>query len=117
MYVHRYVIYHLDPDKVGREIPQLSIMYVYILASESGTLYIGFTTDLVKRVWEHKSDLVEGFTKKYKCHKLVYYEQGEDFDSALAREKEIKKWRREKKEKLIKTMNRGWRDLYDDIAR
>lgn len=90
--------------------------YVYIMASESGTLYVGFTVDLIKRVWEHKNDLVEGFTKKYQCHKLVYYEQGEDHDGTLAREKQIKKWRREKKEKLIKTMNPGWRDLYSSIA-
>ena len=85
------------------------------MASKSGTLYIGFTADLVKRVWEHKNDLVNGFSKRYQCHKLVYYEQGEDFDGTLAREKQIKKWRREKKEVLIKTMNPGWRDLYKDI--
>lgn len=90
--------------------------YVYIMASESGTLYIGFTTDLVKRVWEHKNDFVKSFTSKYQCHKLVYYEGGEDHDSVLAREKEIKKWRREKKEKLIKTINPGWEDLYKKIS-
>jgi putative endonuclease len=89
--------------------------YVYIMASETGTLYIGFTTDLVKRVWEHKNDFA-GFTKKYQCHKLVYFEQGEDFDSVLAREKQFKRWRRDKKEKLIKSMNPSWKDLYFDIA-
>ena len=90
--------------------------YVYIMASKTGTLYIGFTSDLLKRIWEHKNDLVESFTKKYQCHKLIYYEQGEDFDSVLAREKMIKKWRREKKEILIKTLNPGWKDLYDNIV-
>ncbi len=86
--------------------------YVYIMASISGTIYIGFTNNLIKRVWEHKNDLVKGFTQKYQCHKLIYYEQGEDFDSVLAREKEIKKWRREKKESLIKEFNPQWKDLY-----
>jgi putative endonuclease len=90
--------------------------YVYIMASKTGTIYVGFTVDLVKRFWEHKNDLVEGFTNKYQCHKLVYYEQGEDYDSVLEREKEIKKWRREKKEKLIRSMNPGWRDLYNEIT-
>lgn len=90
--------------------------YVYIMASKSGTLYVGFTGDLIKRVWEHKNDFIEGFTKKYQCHKLVYYEQGEDYDSTLQREKQIKKYRREKKEKLIKSMNPGWHDLYNKIA-
>jgi putative endonuclease len=86
-------------------------MYVYIMASKSGTLYVGFTVDLVKRVWEHKNDSSDGFTKRYQCHKLVYYEEGD-----LEREKQIKKWRREKKEKLIKSMNPGWRDLYSNIT-
>jgi len=86
------------------------------MASETGTLYVGFASDLVKRVWEHKNDFVEGFTKKYQCHKLAYYECGEDFDGVLEREKQIKKWRREKKESLIKTMNPSWKDLYDSIT-
>lgn len=90
--------------------------YVYIMASNRGTLYIGFASDLVKRVCQHKQDLVEGFTKKYQCHKLVYYESGEDYDSVLAREKQIKKWNRTKKEDLIKTINPGWVDLYPKIA-
>jgi putative endonuclease len=89
--------------------------FVYIMASKSGTLYVGFTVDLVRRVWEHKQDLVEGFTKKYQCHKLVYYETGGDYDSTLAREKQIKKWRREKKEALIRLLNPGWQDLYKQI--
>jgi len=64
----------------------------------------------VKRVWEHKKDFVQGFTKKYKCHKLVYYEVGEDYDGTLAREKQIKKWRRAKKTSLISGQNLKWQD-------
>jgi putative endonuclease len=90
--------------------------YVYIMASKTGTLYVGFTVELAKRVWEHKNDLVEGFTKKYQCHNLVYYEQGDDYDSTLAREKQIKKWRRSKKEALIKSINPSWTDLYPSIT-
>src|SRR6185503_12044742 len=81
------------------------MFYVYIMASTSGVIYVGPTSDLPKRIWEHKNDLVAGFTKKYKCHKLVYYETGEDFYSTLEREKEIKKWRRAKKTYLINSMN------------
>ncbi len=88
---------------------------VYIMASLSGTLYTGFTTGLVKRVWEHKNDVVQGFTKKYQCHKLVYYELCDSYDGALAREKEIKGWSRMKKENLIRTINPSWKDLYSGI--
>ena len=89
--------------------------HVYIMASNSGVLYIGFTSDLVKRTWEHKNDVVEGFTQKYKCHKLVYYEADDDYDSLLAREKQLKKWRRVKKTSLINSLNPKWDDLYDSI--
>ena len=88
---------------------------VYIMASLSGTLYTGFTTGLVKRVWEHKNDVVRGFTNKYKCHKLVYYELCDSFDGALAREKQIKGLSRKKKENLINSMNPTWADLYESI--
>jgi len=91
------------------------IFYVYILASESGTLYIGITSDLVKRIWEHKNDQAESFTKKYGCKKLIYYEQFQDAENAILREKQLKKWTRKKKEKLIKQMNPGWIDLYASI--
>ena len=91
------------------------MFYAYIMASISGVLYIGFTSDLIKRVWEHKNNLADGFTKKYKCHKLVYYESIEDRDSALEREKQIKKWRRAKKTELISLENPKWIDLYDQI--
>lgn len=85
--------------------------YVYIMASASGTLYVGMTNDLERRVYEHKNGLIEGFTKKYGCHKLVYYEHTTYVYAAIAREKQIKKWRREKKEYLIRTINPGWKDL------
>lgn len=94
--------------------------YLYIMASESGTLYTGITNDLGRRVWEHKNNIIEGFTKKYNCHKLVYCESGEDISGIILREKQIKKWNRKKKEFLIKTINPKWIDLskemfnYDD---
>ena len=89
--------------------------YVYILASESGTLYIGVTDNLARRIWEHKNDLVKGFTQKYSCHKLVYYEQFLDAENAILREKQLKNWRREKKEMLIRKVNPGWEDLYTSV--
>ena len=92
--------------------------YVYILASKrNGTLYIGVTSNLPKRVWEHKNKLVEGFTKKYKVHKLVYFEQTENVQSALLREKQLKKWKREWKLTLIEEKNPEWKDLYDEILK
>ncbi len=85
--------------------------FIYILASVSGTLYIGVTNDLMRRVHEHKQDLVEGFTKKYQCHKLVYYEQTDNVESAILREKQLKSWNRKKKEALIKTINPHWNEM------
>ncbi len=85
------------------------------MASNSGTLYLGVTNDLIRRVTEHKQMIVEGFSKKYKCNKLVYYEQFEDVNVAINREKEIKKWRREKKIQPVKSINPGWRDLFEDL--
>ena len=91
--------------------------YVYILASKRhGTLYIGVTNDLVRRVYEHKNDLVEGFTKKYSIHLLVYYEQYNNVESAIQRERQMKKWNRQWKIRRIEGLNPGWRDLYDDIV-
>ena len=85
---------------------------VYIMVSKrNGTLYIGMTSDLAKRVWEHKNDVVEGFTKKYGCHTLVYFEPIEDFDSALQREKRMKAWQRQWKIDLIQKDNPTWQDL------
>ncbi len=92
------------------------IRCVYILASKkNGTLYIGVTSDLIKRVWEHKSDLVEGFTKEYGVHLLVYFEMLEDMTSAIQREKQLKKWNRGWKIQLIEKGNPEWRDLYDSL--
>jgi putative endonuclease len=89
---------------------------VYILASKrNGTLYTGFTHDLVKRVYEHKNDLVEGFTKSYGVHLLVYYETNGSYEGALQREKQIKEWKRKWKIELIEKVNPTWRDLYGEI--
>ncbi len=90
--------------------------YVYILASRrNGTLYVGVTNDLVRRVWEHRTDSVEGFTQRYGVHQLVWFEQHADVEAAIVREKRIKRWRRVWKLQLIEQMNRQWCDLYDDI--
>lgn len=89
---------------------------VYILASKkNGTLYVGVTNNLIKRVFEHKNDMVQGFTEKYKVHRLVYYEQTDDVNSAIAREKSLKKWNREWKIKLIEKINPEWEDLYNKL--
>jgi putative endonuclease len=89
---------------------------VYILASKrNGTLYVGVTSNLVKRVWEHKNDAVEGFTKRYGLHLLVWYEMHETMESAIKREKTLKGWRRTWKLELIEASNTGWEDLYDSI--
>ena len=91
--------------------------YVYLLASKrNGTLYLGVTSNLVQGVWQHKNKLVEGFTKNYGVDKLVYYEVHRNVDSAITREKQIKKWRRAWKIKLIEETNFDWKDLYHDIA-
>lgn len=94
----------------------MKIGYVYILASkENGTLYIGVTTDLKKRVWEHKNNVIEGFTSKYGVHSLVYFEQSENIESAISREKNLKNWCRRWKLELINRNNPGWNDLYLEI--
>ena len=85
--------------------------YVYILTSETGTLYIGLTNDLMRRVYEHKKGLVKGFTKQYGVNRLVHYEETNDVNEAILREKEIKKWRRSKKLDLIRGSNPKWEDL------
>lgn len=90
---------------------------VYILASRrDGALYVGVTSDLVQRVWQHKSDFVKGFTSRYNIHSLVWYEAHDSMESAIAREKAIKKWRRQWKIDLIVQSNPYWRDLYSDIV-
>jgi len=88
---------------------------VHILASKrNGTLYTGVTSDLARRVWEHKNDLVEGFTQKYGVHMLVHYEWHDDMHSAITREKQSKKWNRTWKLRLIERENPEWRDLRDE---
>jgi putative endonuclease len=90
---------------------------VYLLASRrNGTLYVGVTSDLIKRVWQHKNDLVEGFTKRYGVHMLVWYEAHETMESAIKREKNIKKWNREWKLALIEQSNPQWQDLFLDMT-
>lgn len=90
--------------------------FVYILASKkNGTLYIGVTNDLLRRVDEHKRDMNEGFTKRYHVHRLVYFEAGEDISGAIWREKCLKKWNRKWKIRLIEETNPEWRDLYDEL--
>jgi putative endonuclease len=89
---------------------------VYIMASQrNGTLYIGVTSNLLKRVWQHKHDVVRGFTSRYAVHMLVYYQQTEEMFSAIAREKQLKKWNRAWKIRLIEEMNPYWNDLYDSM--
>ncbi len=90
--------------------------YVYILANQPrGTLYIGVTGDLVKRIWQHKNDVVPSFSEKYQTHTLVYYEQHETMLAAITREKQLKKWNRDWKIKLIEAFNESWNDLYSQI--
>ena len=89
--------------------------YVYIMSNTNDTtLYIGVTNDIERRVKEHRSGQIPGFTQKYNCQKLVYYETYSDIDQAIEREKKLKKWRREKKDWLINTMNPDLKDLYEE---
>jgi putative endonuclease len=93
------------------------LFYVYILAScRNGTLYVGVTSQLVQRVWQHKEGLADGFTKQYGLKTLVWYEQHDTAESAITREKQIKKWERRWKVGLIEAENPYWNDLYDDVA-
>jgi putative endonuclease len=92
--------------------------FVYILASKiGGTIYVGVTNDLVRRVYEHQQKLAEGFTKKYGVFKLVYYEVHSDIEVAITREKQLKKWNRAWKVRLIEESNPNWDDLYRSIAK
>jgi len=90
---------------------------VYILASKrNGTLYIGVTSDLIKRVWEHKNDMIEGFTKRYGVHQLVWFEMHGNMESAIRKEKQLKEWKRKWKLELIESKNSDWQDLYHKIV-
>ena len=94
----------------------MKIYYVYILASKPyGTLYIGVTGDLIKRAWQHKNKLVEGFTHYYNVDTFVYFEDTNDVLAAITREKQLKKWNRDWKIRLIEEKNPIWKDLYNDI--
>jgi putative endonuclease len=90
---------------------------VYVLASQrNGTLYIGVTSDLIKRVYQHRMDLADGFTKRYQVHLLVWYEIHEMMESAIKREKQLKNWSRSAEIRLIEQNNQDWRDLWDELA-
>ena len=118
-----YIIYlTIIPDSSARRrecIIMLSMERtpsVYLLASKpNGTLYIGVTSSLIKRIWEHKNDLCDGFTKKYRAHMLVWYELHQDMENAIKREKQLKKWNRQWKIRLIREKNPTWQDLYETI--
>ena len=90
--------------------------YVYLLTNSSNkVMYIGVTNDLKRRVYEHKNDFVDGFTKKYRVHKLVYFEEYTDVRNAIEREKQLKGWKRTKKNELVDAMNPNWDDLYERL--
>ncbi|MDX9922670.1 MAG: GIY-YIG nuclease family protein [Syntrophales bacterium] len=90
--------------------------YVYILTNwNNQVMYTGVTSNLERRVYEHRNNLVKGFTAKYNIYKLVYFEETDDMIAAITREKEIKKWRREKKNRLVERMNPGWEDLSETL--
>ncbi len=91
--------------------------WVYVVASKTLVLYTGVTSEIGRRAWQHKEHLIDGFTKKYNCDRLIYLEHYPTIEEAISREKQLKKWRREKKLLLIKIMNPELRDLYDDLNR
>ncbi len=95
----------LIPQTMGKSY------YIYILINDSGTLYIGITSNLIKRLWEHKSKIIKGFTEKYNMHKLIHYEIYEDPEQAILREKQLKKWSRKKKLALVKNANPKFEEL------
>jgi putative endonuclease len=98
-------------------VPREHRYYVYLLTNwNNKVMYVGMTNDLMRRVHEHRTHAVKGFTEKYNVHKLVYFEETSDVHAAIAREKEIKKWRREKKNALVVRTNPEWRDLGHDIG-
>jgi putative endonuclease len=94
-------------------VPYNRTYYVYIMASDCGTLYVGVTSNLCNRAYEHRTGKFPGFTSKYKVHKLVYWHSFLEITDAIAREKQIKRWRREKKRFLVEKMNPQWLDLYE----
>jgi putative endonuclease len=113
------VINRVAPAKAGAQVQMAETRaYVYLLASkEYGTLYIGVTSNLVKRVLEHREHVVPGFTQEHDVTRLVWYECHESMEAAITREKQIKEWRRDWKINLIQAMNPEWRDLYDEVTK
>ena len=106
---------HDDIESVGQNVPMSG--HVYILASRRhGTLYVGVTNDLVRRIHEHRTDAVPGFTSRHGIHSLVYFEVHETMSFAIAREKQIKAWKRDWKISLIESTNPDWSDLYSSIC-
>jgi putative endonuclease len=113
----RETLFHTIPAKAGTHLSEPQMFFVYLLASKPhGTLYVGFTSDLLKRVWEHKNKLVPGFTERYGVHRLVWFEAHESHAAALKREKQIKEWRRGWKRELIEKDNPYWVDLYPGLS-
>ncbi len=110
---------NVAPAKAGAQVQMAETRgYVYLLASkEYGTLYIGVTGNLVKRVWEHRKHIVPGFTQEHHVTRLVWYECHESMEAAITREKQIKEWRRDWKNNLIQAMNPEWRDLYAEVTK
>jgi putative endonuclease len=105
----------MDVDSQGWAVEKQP--YVYLLASDrNGTLYVGVTSNLVARIWQHREHVVEGFSKRYKVTRLVWFEAHPTMESAIQREKQIKKWNRAWKVRLIDEMNPSWRDLWPDIV-
>jgi len=104
------------PAHAGIQKGEMKNFYVYMLSSRrNGTLYTGITSDLIKRMYEHKNGLADGFTKKYGVHNLVWYEIHHSPESAIQKEKQLKKWRRAWKLELIEKHNSAWKDLYGDL--
>ena len=115
-YRRRPVSRHISGRRREPETQMIKQPAVYILASErNGTLYIGVTSDLVKRIWEHKNNLVKGFTKRYNVHILVWYELHNNMNAAIEREKNVKEWKRAWKIRLLEENNPDWNDLYNTI--
>ena len=106
------------PAKAGiQKVTNMKQPCVYIMSNKrNGTLYIGVTSNLIQRVWQHKNSLVPGFTKRYSTHTLVWYESHETMENAISREKRLKEWKRAWKVQLIEQSNPEWRDLYDGIG-
>lgn len=110
-----FTVCHCE-EALRRSNPDMKQYYVYILASQkNGTLYIGVTNDLLRRIFEHREGLVSGFTQRYKIHHLVYFETTDNIESAILREKQLKGGSRKKKLTLIETNNPDWSDLYDSL--